>query len=161
MFTPGKQQRPRTTRVNAAKYSFAVIVGRYNGNISEALLRGAFECFRDHKVPEKNVKVVHVPGAFEMPLTAQRLAGTKKYAAVICLGAVIRGETAHFDYVAGECARGIREAAMKTGIPVIFGVLTTNTLTQAKARAKKDRSNKGWESVSAAIEMAELFETLS
>ncbi|HET7152350.1 MAG TPA: 6,7-dimethyl-8-ribityllumazine synthase, partial [Candidatus Kapabacteria bacterium] len=144
MFTHGK--KPKTlAQVNAAKYSFAVIVSRYNEQISEALLRGALECLKDHSVPEKNIKVLHVPGAFELPLTAQKLAETKKYAAVICLGAVIRGETAHFEYVAGECARGLREAAMKTGIPVIFGVLTTNTLAQAKARAKNDRSNKGWE----------------
>ncbi|HZV12195.1 MAG TPA: 6,7-dimethyl-8-ribityllumazine synthase [Candidatus Kapabacteria bacterium] len=161
MFTPRKQKRSRTTHTNAAKHSFAIIVSRYNEHISEALLQGALECFREHNVQEKNITVVRVPGAFEIPLTAQRLAATKKYAAVVCLGAVIRGETAHFEHVAGECARGIREAAMRTNIPVIFGVLTTNTLAQAKARAKKDRSNKGWESASAAIDMAELFETLS
>lgn len=161
MFTPGKQKRSTKASANAAKHSFAVIVSRYNEHISEALLQGALECLHKHSVKEKNITIVHVPGAFEIPLTAQKLASTKKYSAVVCLGAVIRGETAHFDYVAGECARGIREVSLKTNVPVIFGVLATNTLAQAKARAKKDQSNKGWESAAAAIEMAELFGTLS
>ena len=133
---------------------FAVVVSRFNADISEALLDGAWQGFTDHDVPEKNVTIVHVPGAFEIPLMALTLAQRGDCAAVIALGAVIRGDTAHFEYVAGECARGLQQAALETGVPRLFGVLTTETREQAQERSAPDRSNKGWECVSAAISMA-------
>ncbi len=139
---------------------FAIAVARFNELVTRELLEGALAGLHAHGVAEEDVDVVWVPGAFELPLVAQRLAGSRTFDAVICLGAVIRGETAHFELVAGEAAAGIREAAEATGVPVTFGVLTTETLEQALDRAGGKHGNKGWDAATAAIEMASLLEQL-
>ncbi|MGZ5291725.1 MAG: 6,7-dimethyl-8-ribityllumazine synthase [Actinomycetota bacterium] len=139
---------------------FAVGVARFNQHVTSQLLEGAVDCLRAHGVAEDDLVVAWVPGAFELPLLARRLAGAGAYDAVICLGAVIRGETAHFDYVAGEAASGIRAVAAETGVPVIFGVLTTDTLEQAMDRAGGRHGNKGWDAAMAAIETASVLERL-
>jgi len=138
----------------------AVVVARFNELVTRRLLDGALDGLRAHGVSVEDVDVAWVPGAFELPIVARRLAASRTYDAVICLGAVIRGETPHFDHVAGQAATGIREAAESTGVPVIFGVLTTDTLEQALARAGGDHGNKGWDAATAAVEMASLLEQL-
>ena len=139
---------------------FAVVASRFNDAIVRRLVDGAVEAFARHGADDDAVDVAWVPGAFELPLVAQRLAGTGQYAAVICLGAVIRGATAHFDYVASGVASGCQSAALATEVPVIFGVLTVDTLDQAWERAGTKAGNKGAEAAAAAIEMATLLETL-
>jgi 6,7-dimethyl-8-ribityllumazine synthase len=138
----------------------AVVVARFNVIVTRRLLDGAIEGLRAHGVADADVDVAWVPGAFELPVVARRLAASGTYDSVICLGAVIRGETSHFDHVAGQAATGIREAAVATGVPVVFGVLTTETLEQAMARAGGDHGNKGWDAAAAALEMASLLEQL-
>ena len=138
----------------------AVVVARFNGVVTRRLLDGALAGLRSHGVADEDVDVAWVPGAFELPLAARRLAASRTYDAVICLGAVIRGETAHFDHVAGQAATGIREAGQSTGIPVIFGVLTTETLGQALDRAGGEHGDRGWDAAAAALEMASLLEQL-
>jgi 6,7-dimethyl-8-ribityllumazine synthase len=139
---------------------FAVVAARFNEVVTSELVRGALACFARHGVEEDDVDVAWVPGAFEIPVVARRLASSGVYEAVICLGAVIRGETSHFDLVAGQAARGIRRAAEDTGIPVIFGVLATETLEQAMDRAGGRHGNKGWDAAEAGIEMASLLDRL-
>jgi 6,7-dimethyl-8-ribityllumazine synthase len=139
---------------------FVVAASRFNELVVGKLLDGALECLRAHGVAEDDVDVAWVPGSFELPLVALTLARSGEYDAVICLGAVIRGETAHFDHVAGQAAAGIREAGQATGIPVVFGVLTTDTLAQAMDRAGGKHGNKGWDAAMAAMEMASLMEQL-
>jgi 6,7-dimethyl-8-ribityllumazine synthase len=139
---------------------FAVAVSRFNEVITGPLLEGALAAFRRHGIADDDVEVAWTPGAFELPLVAQRLAESGHFDAVVCLGAVIRGETAHFDYVAGECARGIQDVALATGVPCIFGVLTTDSLALALDRAGGKHGNKGWEAATAGIEMAGLLESL-
>ena len=136
---------------------FAVVVSRFNDFITARLLEGALDCFSRHGGDEKNLTVVRVPGSFEIPLTAARLAKTGKYEAVICLGAIIRGATPHFDYVAAEAAKGVAQAAFSSGVPVIFGVLTTENIEQAVERAGSKSGNKGWDAMLSALEMADLF----
>lgn len=138
----------------------AVVVARFHERVTTNLLEGALARLRSLGVPDEAVDVAWVPGAFEIPLVAKRMASTGAYDAVICLGAVIRGETAHFDLVAGEAARGVAEAARETGVPVIFEVLATETLAQAEARAGGEHGNKGWDAVEAALEMADLLDRL-
>jgi 6,7-dimethyl-8-ribityllumazine synthase len=152
---------------------FAVVRSLFNAQVTQALLDGAKRGFADAKIEPDLVDAFDVPGAFELPLAALWLAQTKKYNAVVCLGCVIRGQTPHFEYVAAQAARGVADVALRTGIPVIFGVLTTDTLEQALARAdtsagsgggheadepssKTDRSNKGYEAAQSAIAMAQL-----
>ncbi len=137
----------------------AVVVGRFNQFITESLLSGCLDGLKRHGV-DGPVDVAWVPGTFEMPLVAKRLATSGKYQAVICLGAVIRGATAHFDYVAGQAASGIAQAALETGVPVVFGVLTTDTIEQAIERAGTKAGNKGFEAAATAIEMAQLLKSL-
>ena len=139
---------------------FAVAVSRFNGVVTSELLDGALAAFRRHGIADDDVAVAWTPGAFELPLATKRMAESGGFDAVVCLGAVIRGETAHFDYVAGECARGIQQVALETGVPCIFGVLTTDTLEQALDRAGGKHGNKGWEAATAAIEMAGLLDEL-
>ena len=139
---------------------FGIVLSRFNDLIGGKLLEGALDCLRRHGADEKDITVVRVPGAFEIPLTALRLAETKSYDAIITLGAVIRGSTPHFDYVAAETSKGIASASMKTGVPVIFGVLTTDTIEQAIERAGTKAGNKGWDAALGAIEMANLFESI-
>src|SRR5207249_3932417 len=136
---------------------FAIAVSRFNSLVTERLLAGAQEAFQAHGVADEMVDVAWVPGAWELPLVARRLAASGDYAAIICLGAVIRGETAHFEHVAREAATGIAEAARDTGVPVLFGVLTTYTLEDALARAGGKHGNKGAEAAEGALEMANLM----
>ncbi|NUM52999.1 MAG: 6,7-dimethyl-8-ribityllumazine synthase [Candidatus Hydrogenedentes bacterium] len=139
---------------------FAIVVSRFNAFISEKLLEGALDGLKRHGVKDDEVTVVWAPGSHEIPVVAKKLAASKKYDAVVALGAVIRGATAHFDYVAGNASRGIAQASMDTGVPVIFGVLTTDTIEQAVERAGTKSGNKGFDAAMAAIEMANLMEQL-
>lgn len=139
---------------------FAVVAARFNEVVVRKLVVGALEGFRAKGAAEDDVELAWVPGSFELPLVARRLAASGRYAAVICLGAVIRGETPHFDHVAEQAALGIREAAQATGVPVIFGVLTTDTFEQAMDRAGGKHGNKGWDAAMAGMEMASLLEGL-
>jgi 6,7-dimethyl-8-ribityllumazine synthase len=138
----------------------AIVVARFNELVTGKLLEGALECLRAHGVDEDDLMVAWVPGAFELPLVSRRLAASGGFDAVICLGAVVRGETPHFDHVAGQAALGIRTAAEDTGVPVIFGVLTTDTLEQAIDRAGGKHGNKGWDAAMAALEMASVLDQL-
>lgn len=146
--------------VNGANDRYGIVVGRFNGFIGESLLKGALDGLRRHGVDDDRIDVAWVPGAFEIPLAARKMAGSGSYDAVICLGCVIRGATPHFDYVAGEAARGIASAARDTGVPVIFGVLTTENLEQAIERAGTKAGNKGWDAALAALEMADVMRRL-
>ena len=138
----------------------AITAARFNELVTRKLLEGALAALATHGVAVEDVDVVWVPGAFELPLVARRLAESRTYDAVICLGCVIRGETAHFEHVAGQAAAGIREAGQSTGVPVTFGVLATETLEQALDRAGGKHGNKGWDAATAAIEMSSLLEQL-
>jgi len=140
----------------ARNYRFGIIVSRFNEFISGHLLGGALDCLKRHEADEKNIEVIWVPGSFEIPLAAQKAARSERYDAVICLGAVIRGSTPHFDYVASEVAKGVATVGLDTGIPVIFGVITSDTLEQAIERAGSKAGNKGWQAAASAIEMADL-----
>lgn len=133
---------------------FALVIARFNDFVTSRLRDGAVDCLLKHGTDAAHVDEIRVPGAFEIPLAARAAAGTGRYDAVICLGAVIRGATPHFDFVAGECARGIGRVSAETGVPAIFGVLTTDTADQALARAGGDAGNKGWDAAIAAMEMA-------
>lgn len=135
---------------------FGVVVGRFNEFISSKLLGGALDAFKRHGSEESEVEVAWVPGAFEIPLMAQKMAESGKYDAVITLGAVIRGSTPHFDYVCNEAAKGVAAIALKTGVPTIFGVLTVDSIEQAIERAGTKAGNKGYEAAVTAIEMANL-----
>jgi 6,7-dimethyl-8-ribityllumazine synthase len=137
----------------------AVVAGRFNEHVTRPLLDGAVAALGELGVADDDVHVVWVPGAFEMPLVAKRL--TASHDAVVCLGAVIRGETAHFDFVAGECAAGLRQVSLETGVPVVFGVLTTEDLDQAMARAGGARGNKGAEAATSAVGMVALLRSLA
>ncbi len=139
---------------------FALVAARFNQFIVESLVAGARDGLRRHGVAEDAVDLAWVPGSFEIPMVAQRLAASKRYAAVICLGAVIRGDTTHYDHVAGAATSGIAQAGMNTGVPVIFGVLTCDTVEQALNRAGIKAGNKGYEAALAAIEMVNLLEQL-
>jgi 6,7-dimethyl-8-ribityllumazine synthase len=135
----------------------AVLTARFNDFITDRLQAGALDCLKRHGVAEDAVDTVAVPGAFELPLAALTLAETGRYHAVICLGAVIRGDTTHYDYVCNEAAKGIAAAGLKTGIPVIFGVVTTENTEQAISRAGGKSGNKGWDAAMTALEMANLL----
>jgi 6,7-dimethyl-8-ribityllumazine synthase len=145
---------------NASALSIAIVVSRFNEIIGNALLQGALMGLKRHGMPEDKNLVVWVPGAFELPLAAKTLAQTGRYDAVICLGAVIRGATDHYDYVCSTTASGIAQVSASLGVPVIFGVLTTNTLEQALERAGGKGGNKGYDAAVAAVEMANLIPLL-
>ncbi len=146
--------------LSASKLKVAIVTARFNEFITSKLLGGAIDALTRHDMNPASIDEVWVPGAFELPLAALTLAESKKYDAVICLGAVIRGSTSHYDYVCNETAKGISHAALKTGVPVIFGVLTTDTIEQAIERAGTKAGNKGWDAGMAAIEMANLLPKL-
>lgn len=139
---------------------FAVVAARFNGLVTEALLAGCLDMFNRHDVPVERIDVAWVPGSFEIPLVARKLAATGRYAAVVCLGCVIRGETGHYDHVAGQAAGGVMQASLATDVPVIFGVLTTETVEQALNRSGLKSGNKGGEAALAAIEMVNLLGTI-
>ena len=134
----------------------AIVCGRFNDMITNRLLDGALHALRRHGVKEEDVEVAWVPGAFEIPFMAKKMALSRRFDAVIALGAVIRGATPHFDYVAGEAAKGVAAASLESGVPVIFGILTTDTIEQAVERAGTKAGNKGWDAAVSAIEMANL-----
>jgi 6,7-dimethyl-8-ribityllumazine synthase len=146
--------------LTAPEGRFAIVAGRFNEFIGSKLLNGALDCLARHGVADDAVEVAWAPGSFEIPLVAGRLAASGRYAAVICLGAVIRGETDHYEYVASEAAKGVAMASVSTGVPVIFGILTTDTLEQAINRAGAKTGNKGADAALAAIEMANLMAVL-
>lgn len=137
-----------------------IVASRFNELVVKKLVEGATDALTRHGVTGENVEFAWVPGAFEIPLVAQRMAESKEYDAVICLGAVIRGATPHFEYIASEAAKGIAQVMLKTGIPVIFGILTTENLEQALERAGTKAGNKGWDAALSAIEMANLLREL-
>ena len=140
---------------------FAIVVSRFNELVGEQLLSGALTALRDHGVPDRDIDVIRVPGAFEIPATLKVLAESSRHEGLIALGAVIRGDTPHFEYVAGECARGVREIASDYGLPIAFGVLTVNTLEQALERTgAKGGANKGAEAALVALELVDLFRKL-
>jgi 6,7-dimethyl-8-ribityllumazine synthase len=139
---------------------FALVVGRFNELISNQLVGGALDNLKRHDVAEADIDIAWVPGAFEMPLVAARLAHSGAYDAVVCLGAVIRGGTPHFEYIAAEAAKGIAKVGLDSGVPVVFGVLTTDTVEQAVERAGTKAGNKGWAAATTALEMANLMKTL-
>jgi 6,7-dimethyl-8-ribityllumazine synthase len=160
----GKRGRtmPRTMegKISAEGFQFALIVSRFNDFISSKLVEGALDALKRHGAKDEQLTLVRVPGAFEIPLTARKLADSGKYDAVVCLGAVIRGSTPHFDYVAAEVSKGIAVVALESKIPVTFGVLTTDNLEQAIERAGSKAGNKGWDAAMAAMEMANLFKEM-
>ncbi len=139
---------------------FAIVVARFNATITESLLAGCRDALIRHGIGDDRIDVAWVPGSFEIPLVAKTLAESKKYAAVICLGCVIRGETGHYDHVAGQVSSGVLSAGLATGVPVIFGVLTTDTVEQALNRAGLKAGNKGMDAALAAIEMVNLLKQL-
>ncbi|MFC1476608.1 6,7-dimethyl-8-ribityllumazine synthase [Fibrobacterota bacterium] len=143
--------------LDASGKRFALVGSRFNELISRKLIEGAIDCLVRHKVAQDDVTIVWVPGSFEIPLVAKKLALSDKYDAVICLGAVIRGNTAHFDYIAAEVSKGIAAVALETGKPVIFGVLTTDTIDQAIERAGTKSGNRGFDAALSAIEMVDLL----
>ena len=147
-------------RLSAAGLRFVIVVSRFNSFITERLLSGAMDALARAGGDTDTVDIVRVPGSWEVPLAAAEVARQKRYDAVICVSAVIRGETPHFDYVAGEAAKGIAQVSMETGVPVAFGVLTTNTLEQAIDRAGAKGGNKGFDAAMTAIEMVNLLRTL-
>ncbi|MCE5250040.1 6,7-dimethyl-8-ribityllumazine synthase [bacterium] len=143
--------------LSAKNKRFALIVSRYNELIGRKLLDGAVDCLTRHEADKNAVDIIWVPGAFEIPLVAKKVAASGNYDAIVCLGAVIRGATPHFDFVASEVAKGIALAGMETGVPVIFGVVTTDTVEQAIQRAGTTVGNRGFDAALAAIEMANLM----
>jgi 6,7-dimethyl-8-ribityllumazine synthase len=147
-------------KLDASGMRLAVVAGRFNGDVTKLLLAGALDELADHGLDAERVPVVWVPGAFEIPLAAKQLVESGDLDAVICVGAVIRGDTPHFDYVAGECASGISRVVLDTGIPIAFGVLTTDDLDQALARAGGTEGNKGAEAAASAVEMVDLLRQL-
>jgi len=148
-------------KLEARGLRFALIVSRFNSLISEQLLEGALDILRRHGADDEGLRVIRVPGAFEIPLVASRIAEQGKVDAIICLGAVIRGATPHFDFVSAEVSKGVAAVSLKTGIPVIFGVLTTDSVEQAIERAGTKAGNKGADAAAAAIEMADLLRRLA
>ncbi len=146
--------------LNAKKFKFAIVQSRFNDFIVGRLLEGAMDALLRHGADEKNIAVIKVPGAFEVPLTAKKIANSGKYDAVICLGAVIRGSTPHFEYVASEATKGIAIVGLETEIPVTFGMLTTDNIEQAIERAGSKSGNKGWDAAVSAIELVNLFKEI-
>ena len=147
-------------KISAEGLRFAIIVSRFNDFISSKLVEGAMDALNRHGAGEEKISLVKVPGSFEIPLVAKRLAEAGKFDGIICLGAVIRGATPHFDYVAAEVSKGIAAVALETNTPVTFGVLTTDSLEQAIERAGSKSGNKGWDAAMAAMEMVNLLREL-
>ncbi|HDQ46059.1 MAG TPA: 6,7-dimethyl-8-ribityllumazine synthase [bacterium] len=147
-------------QLSAKEKKMGVVISRFNEFITGRLLEGAYDCIQRHGGNLDELDVVWVPGSFEIPFAAQKLAATGKYKAVICLAAVIRGGTVHFEYVAAEVTKGIAQVSLQTGVPVIYGVLTCDTLEEAIERAGTKQGNKGWQAALGAIEMADLMEKL-
>ncbi len=157
---PSEQPKVIEGELVSRDLRFALVASRFNDFVVEPLLRGALDALRRHGVGDKQIEIVRVPGAFDIPIVARKLALSRRYEALIALGAVIRGQTPHFDYVAGECASGLSRIALESGVPVAFGVLTTDTVEQAVDRAGGKGGNKGADAAMVAIEMANLLRRL-
>lgn len=148
-------------QLNATGKKFAIVVSRFNEMITQRLLEGALDCLIRHNAKDEDITVLWAPGAFEIPLVAKKLAEDKKYHAVLCLAAIIRGGTEHYHYIASEVAKGVAQVGLQTGIPVIFGVLTCDTIEEAMERAGAKQGNKGWDAALSGIEMADILGRLS
>ena len=146
--------------LNAKGFRFGLVVSRYNHFITERLLEGALDALLRHGGKEENLEIVRVPGSFEIPLLAKQMALSGRYDAVICIGALIRGGTIHFDVLSAEVTKGVAQAALETGVPITFGVITTDTLEQAIERAGTKMGNKGWEAAESAIELVNLLKAI-
>jgi len=147
-------------RLTAEGRRFGIVISRFNELVTKRLLEGALDCLRRHGAAEENIEIAWVPGSFEIPAVAHRMAFSQRYDAIICLGAVIRGSTPHFEYVASEVTKGIARIAMEAKIPTIYGIITADTLEQALERAGVKLGNRGWEAALSAIEMINLYEEL-
>ncbi len=147
-------------QLTAKGFSFGIVASRFNDFITARLLEGALDALRRHGAEEERIVIAKVPGSYEIPLVAKRMAASQQYDAVICLGAVIRGATPHFDYIASEVAKGVAMAGLETGVPIAFGVLTTDSIEQAIERAGSKAGNKGFDAACSAIEMANLMREL-
>ena len=157
---PNEQPKVIEGEVLARDLRFAFVAARFNDFVVEPLIRGALDALKRHGASEKQIEIVRVPGAFDIPIVVRKLALSRRYDALIALGAVVRGQTPHFDYVAGECASGLARIALESGVPIAFGVLTTDTMEQAVDRAGGKAGNKGADAALAAIEMANLLRRL-
>ena len=157
---PNEQPKMIEGELLARDLRFAFIAARFNDFVVEPLIRGALDALKRHGASEKQIEIVRVPGAFDIPIVARKLALSRRYDALLALGAVVRGQTPHFDYVAGECASGLARIALESGVPIAFGVLTTDTMEQAVDRAGGKAGNKGADAALAAIEMANLLRRL-
>ena len=146
--------------ISGKNLKFAIVVARFNEFITSKLLSGALDALKRHEAAEENIYVVWVPGAFEIPLVAKKMAETKNFDAIICLGAVIRGATTHYDYVCNEVSKGIAQVGLQSGVPTIFGIVTTENIQQAIERAGTKSGNKGFDAAISAMEMANLFKEL-
>jgi 6,7-dimethyl-8-ribityllumazine synthase len=146
--------------LNAKGFRFGLVVSRYNHFITERLLEGALDALMRHGGKEENLEIVRVPGSFEIPLLAKQMAASGRFDAVICVGALIRGGTIHFDVLSAEVTKGVAQAALETGVPITFGVITTDTLEQAIERAGTKMGNKGWEAAESAIELVNLLKAV-
>ena len=147
-------------KLDASGMRVAIIVSRFNHFFTDKLLDGALDCLKRHGGSEADISVAYVPGAFEIPYVAAKMAGSGNYDAVVCLGAVVRGDTPHFDYIASESAKGIARIALEHGLPVVYGLVTADTLEQAIERSGTKAGNKGWDAAESAIEMVNLYRTL-
>ena len=147
-------------KISGKGLKFAIVVARFNEFITNKLLSGAVDALKRHETPEENISIAWVPGSFEIPIVAKKLAATKKFDAIICLGAVIRGATTHYDYVCNEVSKGVAAVGLQSGVPTIFGVVTTENIQQAIERAGTKSGNKGFDAAVSAMEMANLFKTL-
>jgi 6,7-dimethyl-8-ribityllumazine synthase len=144
-------------KLTAKSKKFGIVASRFNELITNQLINGAKDCLLRHECKETDITIAWVPGSFEIPAVAKKMAKSKKYNAVLCLGAVIRGGTPHFDYISAEVSKGVAQVGLDTGLPVIFGVLTTDTIEQALERAGTKAGNKGWDAALSAIEMVNLY----
>ncbi|MEW6685981.1 MAG: 6,7-dimethyl-8-ribityllumazine synthase [Candidatus Edwardsbacteria bacterium] len=144
-------------KLTAKGKRFGLIVSRFNDFVSKHLLEGALDCLRRHEAEEEKIEIAWVPGSFEIPAVAKKMALSKKYEAIICLGTIIRGETPHFDYIASEVAKGIAQVNLESGIPTIFGIITADTIEQAIDRAGTKSGNKGWDAALSAMELVNLY----
>ena len=152
--------KPHEGQLDAQGRRFGIAVSRFNDLVTTRLLDGALDCIKRHGGDDDNIQIAWVPGAFELPLVAKKLAESGKFDAVICLGAIVRSDTPHFDYVAGESAKGIARVGLDSGVPVIFGVITADTVDQAVQRAGVKAGNRGWDAALNAVEMASLMAAL-
>jgi len=148
---------PRSDRAGGSGFRFAIVASRWNDSLVSRLIEGALEALAESSVDKNSVEIFRVPGSFEIPLCALKAAQSAKFDAVICLGVIIRGETPHFEYISGEVARGIGEAGMRTGVPLLFGIITADNVNQAIDRAGVKQDNKGFEAATAAVELVNLY----